>query len=122
MRRNLMSLIMHPLHNPRIVVDITKILPVNKERTPDPVSTKQVKELRSVLVWSVVESKCNCSGGRTSIDDRTNRNSRVGRGAGRSLSYGHRCSSSDRCSKEGIGASYHVVEGYHLEACTIKNG
>lgn len=115
-----MSLIMHSLHNPRIVIDITKILSVNKECTAGSIFTEKVEELSSVLVRSVVESKCNRSGGRTLVDDGTNWDSGVGRGAGHSLSYGSRYCSDDRCSEEGVG--YHAVEGHHLEGCITKNG
>lgn len=80
-----MPLIMHPLQNPGILVDVTVILPINKERTPGSTSTKQVEEIGSILVRSVVKSQCDRPGNRASIDDHANRNSSVGWGTGRSL-------------------------------------
>lgn len=115
-----MSLIMHPLHNTRIVIDITPILPIDKKSTAGSVPAENVEELSSVLVWSIVESKCNRSGGCTSIDDGTNWDGSVSRDARRSLRYGSRRCSSDRCCEEGV--CYHAMEGHHLAECIIKNG
>lgn len=110
MRPNLMPFIMHPLYNPGILVDATEILPINEERTPGSISTKQIEEIGSILERSVVKSKCDRPGGRALIDDGANRNSRVGWGTGRNLGYRRRHCSSDRRSEEGISVGRQATE------------
>lgn len=116
MRRNLMSIIMHPLDNLRVVIDIPHILSIKEERRWGSVLAKELEEIGSVLERPVIEGKGYRTGGRASIDDGTDGDSSLGCGARRGLrGNGCRCCGGNRGSEESVGVGREIAKGNHFE-------
>ena len=112
MRPNLMSLIMHPLNNSRIIIDIPNILSIEEERSRGSVLAKQFEEIGGVLVRAVIEGEGYRTGGRASINDDTDGDSS---GARRGLSNGSRRCSGNRGSEESVGVGRQIAKESHFE-------